>query len=79
VEAVIGATQKRQSRLDRIEAQDIVQRYKEGYFGDDMTLLTVSASRAINFIETWLELNERGQMDQVGHQPVERPRTEGGR
>lgn len=75
---MIAAT-KRVLRLDRLEAQDIVQRYKEGYFGDDMTLLTVSASRAINFIETWLELNDKGQMDEATHQPVERPRTEGGR
>lgn len=75
---MIGTTQKRQLRLDRLEAQDIVQRYKEGYFGDDMVLLTVSASRAINFIETWLELNERGQMDEATRQPVDRPKAEGG-
>jgi hypothetical protein len=74
---VIGATQKRQLRLDKVEAQDIIQRYKEGYYGDDMTLLTVSAGRAINFIETWLELNERGQMDQTTHQPVNRPEMGG--
>lgn len=76
---MIGTTQKRQLRLDKVEAQDIVQRYKEGYHGDDMVLLTVSASRAINFIETWLELNDKGQMDEATRQPVERPRTEGGR
>lgn len=63
--------------LSKVEAQDIVDRYKEGYYGDDMTLLTVSASRAINFIETWLELNDKGQMDQTSHQPVERPENGG--
>lgn len=64
--------------LSKVEAQDIVDRYKEGYYGDDMTLLVVSASRAINFIETWIELNERGQMDQATRQPVDRPKAEGG-
>lgn len=69
---------KRTLRLDKPTAVEIVNNYKQAYHRDDMTLLVVTAWRAITFIETWLELNDKGQMDQVGHQPVERPRTEGG-
>ena len=42
-------------------AKDIVNRFKEGYYGDDMTLLVVQAHLAIQFIETWLELSEHNQ------------------
>ena len=73
---MIGVT-KRILQLDKTVAKDIVQRYREAYHRDDMTLLVVSAWRAINFLETWLEMSERGQMDQATQQPVERPKNGG--
>jgi len=64
---------KRILHLDKVTANDIVNSYKHAYYTDDMTKLVVSAWRAVNFIETWIELNNKGQMDQQTHHPVERP------
>jgi len=68
---MIGAT-KRTFHLDKVTANDIVNSYRHAYYTDDMTLLVVSAWRAINFIETWIELNEKGQMDQATKVPIKR-------
>lgn len=54
---MIGVT-KRVTTLDAKQAREIVDNYRQAYHRDDMTLLVVSAYRAVNFLETWLALEE---------------------